>query len=95
MDQKHAIEKALDHEIRRQILRWHAHRTSPASPKMMSQSLDHPLENLAYHVRVLRKAKLLAETGQTSSRGSIEHFYRLDPETSKLPQVAAILSGTP
>lgn len=59
---------------------------------MISQDLEFPLENLAYHVRVLREAELLDEVGQVGSRTSIEHFYRLDPEAAKLPAVAAILS---
>jgi DNA-binding transcriptional ArsR family regulator len=88
------IERALENDLRRRILCWTANRTSPASPKLMSEALDHPLENLSYHVRMLRDARLLAETGQTSVRGSVQHFYRLHPEAANLPQVAHVLKLT-
>jgi len=92
MAEERAIEKALEHELRRRILRWQARHIGPASPRMMSKSLDHPLENLAYHVRVLRDAKLLDEIGQCASRGSVEHFYRLDPDRATMPRVVEVLT---
>jgi DNA-binding transcriptional ArsR family regulator len=92
MDKKGQLEKALDHELRCRILRWYARRGGPGSPKMISQDFEIPLENLAYHVRVLRESGLLKGAGEVGSRSSVEHFYRLDPEAMKLPAVAAVLS---
>jgi DNA-binding transcriptional ArsR family regulator len=92
MDRRGEIEKALNHEMRRRILRWYARRGEPGSPKMISRDLEYPLENLSYHVRVLRETALLDEVGRAGKRNGIEHFYRLNPEARKLPVVAAILS---
>lgn len=92
-DREKRIDQALAHDLRCRILRFTAGRSDPASPKMMSEELDHPLSNISYHVRELRRAELLSETGRKPVRGSIEHFYRLDPETAKLPAVAEVLSA--
>lgn len=85
------VEQALSHHLRRRILRWTADRGEPASPKLISAALEHPLPNVSYHVRRLRDAGLLDETGQVQVRGSIEHLYRLDPKAVYLDQVAEVL----
>jgi DNA-binding transcriptional ArsR family regulator len=85
------IDKALEHALRRRILCWQARRATPASPKMMSAALEHPLPNLAYHVRVLRDAKLLRETQRVPSGGSLEHFFLVDPRALAFRVVAELL----
>jgi DNA-binding transcriptional ArsR family regulator len=87
------IEQALSHDLRRRILRFTADREDPASPKIMSQELEHPLSNVAYHVRELRRAELLEETSRLPVRGSIEHFFQVDHRAARLPQVAEVLGS--
>ena len=89
--QEQRIDQALSHPLRRRILRWAADRGEAASPKLISAALGHPLPNVSYHVRRLRDAGLLDETGQAPVRGSIEHLYRLDPKAVHLDQVAKVL----
>lgn len=85
------VEQALSHQLRRRILRWAADRGEPASPKLISAALEHPLPMVSYHVRRLRDAELLDEVGQVPVRGSIEHLYRFDPKAAHLHQVAKVL----
>lgn len=51
------------------------------------------LPNLSYHVRFLRDMGLLDEAKQVPKRGSIEHFYRLNPDAVKTPAVSRVLSA--
>jgi DNA-binding transcriptional ArsR family regulator len=65
---------ALSHPLRREILRTLGDDT-PRSPSELAESLDLPLSNLSYHVRVLvsRGAVRLVRTAPV--RGSTQHFY--------------------
>ena len=92
-DREKTITRALEHELRCRILRFTAGRDEPSSPRIMSDELDHPLSNVSYHVRQLREAQLLAEIDRKPVRGSIEHFYLVDPKAAQLPQVAAVLGS--
>lgn len=47
------------------------------SPKEAADALEAPLGNVAYHVRVLADAGLLAPAGEGRARGAVVHFYRL------------------
>src|SRR5215210_1748816 len=49
-----------------------------ASPKELAAEFDIPLANVAYHIQVLRKLKLIKLVKKTPRRGAVEHHYRAD-----------------
>jgi DNA-binding transcriptional ArsR family regulator len=66
--------KALSHPLRVRILSILEQRT--ATPKQLSEALGVNLENLAYHVRVLRDYGLISLERRTRVGGALEHHYR-------------------
>jgi DNA-binding transcriptional ArsR family regulator len=75
-----------------------------ASPKELAEHFGVPLSNVAYHIQVLRKLKLIRLVKKTPRRGAVEHHYRADhavaivddawrqtPRVIKEPMVAAAL----
>lgn len=66
--------KALNHPVRVKALTILTERT--ASPKEISDQLDAPLSNVAYHVRVLEELGLIEIMEEENVRGSVAHFYR-------------------
>lgn len=89
-----AITKALSHEMRRRIVRLIGKRKAACSPKEASVKLDEPLSQVSYHVRELAQAGLLNQVRTRQVRGSLQHFYLLDPSSAKLPAVVAVINGT-
>jgi DNA-binding transcriptional ArsR family regulator len=67
---------ALRHPLRRQILQAMAEDTEPLSPRELATSLDQPLSNVSYHVRVLADCSVLELVRTRQVRGSMQHFYR-------------------
>jgi DNA-binding transcriptional ArsR family regulator len=53
-------------------------REREASPKELAAEFDIPLANVAYHIQVLRKLKLIRLVKKTPRRGAVEHHYRAD-----------------
>jgi DNA-binding transcriptional ArsR family regulator len=49
-----------------------------ASPKELAQEFGIPLANVAYHIQVLRKLKLIRLVRKTPRRGAVEHHYKAD-----------------
>jgi DNA-binding transcriptional ArsR family regulator len=49
-----------------------------ASPKELAAEFDIPLANVAYHIQVLRKLKLIRLVKKTPRRGAVEHHYKAD-----------------
>jgi DNA-binding transcriptional ArsR family regulator len=65
---------ALRHPLRRQILREMAGEKA-ISPRQLSTTLDQPLSNVSYHVRVLADCAAVALVNTKPARGSMQHFY--------------------
>ena len=65
---------ALSHPWRRQILRTLADGRA-RSPSELAESLDLPVSNLSYHVRVLATRGAVRLVRTAPSRGSTQHFY--------------------
>lgn len=74
----------LKHPLRRQLLRLMID-AEPTSPRELAEKLEHPLSNVAYHVRVLNTCGGLELVRKTPSRGSVQHFYRaaVKPERAR------------
>jgi DNA-binding transcriptional ArsR family regulator len=66
--------KGLSHPVRMECLTILASRI--ASPRQLSEMLNHDLSNVSYHVRVLEELGLIELVGEESVRGAVAHFYR-------------------
>lgn len=72
--------KGLGHEKRRAVLRVIAKSGDHLSPVKVSRLMDVPLNDVAYHVRVLEQCGALALIDTRQVRGATEHFYRITPK---------------
>src|SRR6188768_242297 len=67
------VAKAMAHPLRIQIVAMLNQRVMSAT--MIAKELDEPLQNVAYHFRILREKGLIEEVDSRPVRGSTEHFY--------------------
>src|SRR4051795_12652799 len=74
--QNPALVRGLAHPLRARMLSILQERE--ASPKELAGEFDIPLANVAYHIQVLRKLKLIKLVKKTPRRGAVEHHYRAD-----------------
>jgi DNA-binding transcriptional ArsR family regulator len=74
--QNPALVQALAHPLRAKIL--YVLQEQEASPKELAAELNSPLANIAYHIQVLRKLKLIRLVKTTPRRGAVEHHYKAD-----------------
>lgn len=51
----------------------------PMSPIQLSRLLGNGLSNLSYHIRVLREMDCIKLVKTAPVRGSVEHYYALQP----------------
>jgi DNA-binding transcriptional ArsR family regulator len=75
-----AIVRALAHPLRAKML--YVLQDREASPKELSRHFDVPLSNVAYHIQILRKMKLIRLVRKTPRRGAVEHHYVADQVVS-------------
>jgi DNA-binding transcriptional ArsR family regulator len=68
--------QGLSHPMRAKILYLLEERE--ASPKELAEHLNSSLANVAYHIQVLRKLKLIRLVRTTPRRGAVEHHYIAD-----------------
>jgi DNA-binding transcriptional ArsR family regulator len=73
---KPALVQALAHPLRARML--YVLQERQASPKELAAQFGIPLANVAYHIQVLRKLKLIKLVKKTPRRGAVEHHYRAD-----------------
>jgi DNA-binding transcriptional ArsR family regulator len=73
--QNPALVQGLSHPLRAQML--YVLQERQASPKELAAHFGVPLSNVAYHVQVLRKLKLIRLAKKTPRRGAIEHYYTI------------------
>jgi DNA-binding transcriptional ArsR family regulator len=71
-----ALVQAVAHPLRARMLSILQDRE--ASPKELAAEFGIPLANVAYHIQVLRKLKLIKLMKKTPRRGAVEHHYRAD-----------------
>ncbi len=70
----HDLLLALQHTLRRRILRQMLGRES-ISPREVADTLDLPLSNVSYHIRVLAECGAVSLVDTKHVRGSVQHFY--------------------
>jgi DNA-binding transcriptional ArsR family regulator len=74
--EKPALVQALAHPLRARML--YVLQERQASPKELAAEFGIPLANVAYHIQVLRKLKLIRLVKKTPRRGAVEHHYKAD-----------------
>lgn len=80
---------ALRHPLRRRILREMADGEA-ISPRELSDTLQAPLSNVRYHVRVLAECAVINLARTKPARGSVQHFYRSAVEAPWARQVLGL-----
>jgi len=68
------VARAMAHPLRVQIVAMLNKQVMSAS--MVAKKTEEPLQNVAYHFRVLREKGLIEEVYSRPVRGSTEHFYQ-------------------
>jgi DNA-binding transcriptional ArsR family regulator len=68
------LARAIGHPIRLRTLALLGQRVM--SPKCIAKELGEPLENVSYHVKVLRDLDCIELVRTEPRRGATEHFYR-------------------
>lgn len=86
-----ALIYALNHPVRRQILRL-LREPGEASPSEMHQSIGVGLPALSFHAQVLNELGVIHGTRTQQVRGTVEHFYASDVAGNELAE--AILRET-
>ena len=74
--QNPALARGLAHPLRTRMLAILLERE--ASPKELADEFGIPLANVAYHIQVLKKLKLIRLVRKTPRRGAVEHHYKAD-----------------
>lgn len=70
----HVMRKALGHPYRIKALSILAERV--ASPREIADAIGIDLDNLSYHIRVLRELEMIELVREEKVRGATSHFYR-------------------
>lgn len=70
-----ALIYALNHPVRRKILRLLNEQGGEASPSDMRESISIGLSALSFHAQVLNELGVIRGTRTQQVRGAIEHFY--------------------
>lgn len=88
-----SIITALSHPTRRAILRQYLAdgKRRRLSPARLAETFDMPVNDVAYHVRVLVRNKALRLWETKPVRGATEHFYVPGPLVKDNEEVIAVL----
>jgi DNA-binding transcriptional ArsR family regulator len=86
--------RALNHRVRRQILRVLNRSRRPLSPTQIEEKLGlgGKLSQISYHVTTLSAAKVISLVDEQQVRGAMEHFYVSAVSDNAL--VRGLLKGT-
>ncbi len=89
----------VTHPLRRRI--WYGMTEHPISPRELADHLHEPVNDVAYHVRVLRDMGVIELVGTRPVRGATQHFYRAvrrphltNEEVAELGSEEAVASAT-
>jgi len=67
--------RAIDHSLRRCVLRALLDSEEPRSPNEIKGILGLKLNSVAYHTRILLRLGAVERAGNQMVRGAMEHFY--------------------
>lgn len=80
------LAKGMQHPLRVEILGFMNER--PWSPRELELETGKTLNDVSYHVKVLRELELIEETSSRPVRGATEHFYRAVVRAYVSPEMA-------
>jgi DNA-binding transcriptional ArsR family regulator len=86
---------ALQHPVRRAILRKLVEVPAPISPREAAEGIDAALSTVSYHFRVLSSSGLADLDHTQQVRGALQHFYVADPLVDRFPWVRETLGIEP
>jgi DNA-binding transcriptional ArsR family regulator len=75
----------LRHPLRREILKRYIERDERLSPRQLSRELGERLNNVSYHIRVLREADVLILVDKRSVGPAMQHYYIANESLTELP----------
>lgn len=84
--------KALNHPLRRRILRRLHNLDESQSPAQLRRQFDIDIGHVSYHMKVLKDFGFVTLTRTRPSRGALEHFYA--SAISDNSSVALVLKAT-
>jgi DNA-binding transcriptional ArsR family regulator len=84
--------KAIDHPLRRRILRLLNEQEEPLSSMQMAEELGISLSITAYHVRILHELRAIVRAGKRQVRGALQRFYRSKVKAD--PPIETLLEET-
>lgn len=84
--------RALNHELRRDILRLLHVSKHARSPVGIAEQLQAPLASVSYHVQILHRCDVIALTETEQVRGALKHFYASKIKDN--PIAKSLLKGT-
>jgi DNA-binding transcriptional ArsR family regulator len=87
-----ALIHALNHPLRRQVLRLLSKQEAEPTPTGLTKLVSSSLNDLSYHVRVLDDLNVIQQTHIKRIRGSTKHFYISTVADNSL--VSQILAST-
>src|SRR3954452_11601854 len=97
--QVESLAAIVTHPLRRRL--WYSITERPISPRELADQLQEPVNDVAYHVRVLRDIGVIELAGTRPVRGATQHFYRAvrrphltNEEVAELGSEQAIASAT-
>jgi DNA-binding transcriptional ArsR family regulator len=90
-----ALVSALNHPMRRELLRFYLEKDAPLSPKELAGLTGENLSTISYHVRVLADKYAIELAEEEPVRGSVAHFYRASELTKQTAWVRASLDLQP
>lgn len=84
--------KAIDHPLRRRMLRLLNEREEPLSSMQMADELGISLSITAYHVRILHELRAVVRAGKRQVRGALQRFYKSKVKAD--PPIETLLEET-
>jgi hypothetical protein len=83
---------ALNHALRRDILRLMHASAEPRSPVGVSEELRQPLAGVSYHMQILDRLGAISLVDTEQVRGALKHYYASAVEGHKIAR--ALLDST-
>lgn len=86
--------RVLGHSMRQRIVRLMLqHDPAEIGPRDAAAQVSEALSNVAYHFRILEKAKAIVLVRSERVGGSTASFYRLSPPLRRLPWLEAMVGS--
>jgi DNA-binding transcriptional ArsR family regulator len=86
-----ALVKALNHPLRKELLRRYHGATEPLGPKELADALEKPISTVNYHVCELARLGAVELVEEEQRRGSVAHFYEATSLVDEVPWGRAAL----